>query len=104
MDKDVLFEGLSALVGVTVKPQSAAPPPLLRSFSASQAHPDILSVQDLLTAVYFDQEFWQDVNFRRVGLSSMPAVRSNLFVMDQHFFDPAWDCDFTNTINVHEGD
>ncbi|XP_076118704.1 uncharacterized protein LOC143099673 [Alosa pseudoharengus] len=96
MDRDIIFEGLSALVGVNIRPKSAAPPALLRSFSACQAHPDVLSVQDLLSAVWFDTDFWQDVNCKRTGLRSTPVSRTDLFVMEDDFFDSRFDCDFTN--------
>lgn len=98
MDRDIVFEGLSVLVGVTIRPKSAAPPELFRCYHPSQPHPDVLSVQDLLSAVWFDTDFWQDVNYRRVGLRSTPASHNDLFVMDDEFFEPRFDYDYTNMV------
>ncbi|KAL2086900.1 hypothetical protein ACEWY4_017959 [Coilia grayii] len=97
MDRDILFEGLSAIVGVKVRPKSEASQQLLRTYQSPQPHADVLSVTDLLSAIWFDTDYWQDVHERRTGCRASPPFRNDLFVMDEEFFDPRFDCDFTNT-------
>lgn len=96
IDIDILFEALSAVLGVTVRPKSCAPPEVVQSYCPLHPHPDVLSVNDFLSAVWFDDEFWQDVQERKTGVRSRPSLRNDLFIMDDDFFDPRFDCDFTN--------
>lgn len=96
MDRSLVFEGLSALVGVNVKPKSAAPPQLLQGYRYSQPHPDVLTVQDLLSAVWFQNDFWQDVDGRQTGLRGSSTRHHDLFIMDDEFFDSRFDYDYTH--------
>ncbi|XP_063067594.1 uncharacterized protein LOC134459223 [Engraulis encrasicolus] len=94
MDRDILFEALSALVGAPVRPRSSAPTHVLQSYVLNSPHPDVLSITDVLSAVWFENDFWQDVNERRTGVRCLAACRNDLFVMDDDFFDPRFDYDF----------
>ncbi|XP_063067960.1 uncharacterized protein LOC134459527, partial [Engraulis encrasicolus] len=90
------LEALSAIVGVKVRSKKDASKELLTSYRPNQPHPDVLSITDLLSAAWFEDEYWQDVQERRTGTRTRPGARNDLFVMDDDFFEPRFDCDFTH--------
>ncbi|KAL2088160.1 hypothetical protein ACEWY4_016988 [Coilia grayii] len=95
MDRDIVLEGLSQLVGVTVKAHTGGSNTMLRSAVSGGPSPNMLTVEKLLSAVYFPAEFWEENNYNKVGLRSMPSSHNDLFVMADDFFDPRFDYDFT---------
>ncbi|XP_063068051.1 uncharacterized protein LOC134459635 [Engraulis encrasicolus] len=101
-DRAILLEGLSELIGAQVKSSAggggASGNTFLRSeVSGAPSSSNTLSVEDLLSAVYFPEQFWQDKTSSGIGLRSAPqGVCNDLFLTDCNFFDPRFDYDFTN--------
>lgn len=102
MDRAVVLEGLSALLGVSITPLS----------DGDSGNGTVLTVETFLSAVWFgfDVLKWLDPvstlvkYFTAFAISGPPeekdstnsAIRKEIFINEKEFFDPQYDYDFTN--------
>ncbi|XP_073671382.1 uncharacterized protein [Paramisgurnus dabryanus] len=92
VDRNVVLEALSALTGSTVKPYSGS-----KGFGYS----DELNILNFIANALLQESLRSTNATRRAQASSLAAsfstaLRNELFVNMDEFFDPQYDCDFTN--------
>ncbi|XP_048090933.1 uncharacterized protein LOC125288529 isoform X1 [Alosa alosa] len=109
MDREVVLEGLSAVLGVSIR--------LLSDGDSGNA--DVLTVEKFLAAAWFGYDMLKCLDpvsalakyFASFFIADTPggeqsgaeeesansALRKELFINEKEFFDPKYDYDFTNT-------
>ncbi|XP_062404623.1 uncharacterized protein LOC134095213 [Sardina pilchardus] len=110
MDREVIFEGLSALLGATVQPLSGS-----KARYSGNTHvvdlmttykQELVTVDTFLPAVLFGYNalnsgdllsaLFNGMNTSEEEESDNSAIRKEMFIDENEFFDPKHDYDFTN--------